>query len=343
MATKSLAVVTLGLSLVVACAAALGILLGGPDTPPPVHSINDPFKKLDYSSLPPTRHFTSRTGALLAYRAYPAYNGSVKNPVVLIHGSSASSISMHVLAQALAHAGHPAYALDIRGHGDSGPRGHIDYIGQLEDDLEDFVQSAAMASRATLVGFSSGGGFALRVAGSARQDLFASYLLLSPFLHQDAPTARPNNGGWVDIGVPRTITLAILNEMGFTALNHLPIVRFALNDEARSFLTPQYSFSLAQNFRPRHDYGLNIRSANRPMEIVAGASDEVFHAERFQEVFTSQGKVVPVTIIPDANHIELTLMPAAIQAVIAAVDRLDQPPAPADAGPQKTSGLAAQD
>src|SRR5690606_20128494 len=131
--------------------------------------INDPFKTADYSSLPPTSRFTSRNGDRLAYRAYPVNDRSAKNAVVLIHGSSASSISMHTLADALAQAGHPAYALDIRGHGDSGAKGHIDYIGQLEDDLEDFVKALGLSSEAVLVGFSSGGGFALRVAGSARQ------------------------------------------------------------------------------------------------------------------------------------------------------------------------------
>lgn len=330
MSSKSFVVATAGLAFALACATALAIVLGGPDTPPPVHSINDPFRKLDFSGLPPVDRFTSRTGARLAYRSYPAYNGSTSHPVVLIHGSSASSTSMHPLADALARAGYPAYALDVRGHGDSGPRGQIDHIGQLEDDLEDFVRSVGIPSRATLVGFSSGGGFVLRFAASSRQDLFANYLLLSPFLHQDAPTFRPDSGGWVDVGVPRTVALAILNQVGITALNHLPIVRFALNDEARSFLTPQYSFSLAQNFRPGHDYGTDIRAANRPMELIAGARDEVFHVDRFSDVFQAHGKTVPVTIVPDTNHIELTLKPAAIQAIIAAVDRLGGPSAGAE-------------
>lgn len=327
MSPKSFAIALAGLTFALACTTVLTIVLGGPDTPPPVRSINDPFRKLDYSRLPPVDHFTSRTGGRLAYRTYPAYNGSIDQPVVLIHGSSASSASMHPLADALARAGYPAYALDVRGHGDSGPRGKIDYIGQLEDDLEDFLRSAGIASQATLVGFSSGGGFALRFAGSSRQGLFANYLLLSPFLHQDAPTSRPDSGGWVDIGVPRTVALTILNQIGVTALNHLPIVRFALNDEARSFLTPQYSFSLAQNFRPGHDYGMDIRAANRPMELIAGASDEVFHADRFPDIFKAHGKPIPVTVIPDTNHIELTLEPAAIRAIITALDRLGGPPA----------------
>jgi pimeloyl-ACP methyl ester carboxylesterase len=40
---------------------------------------------------------------------------------------------MHELAKAFAAAGYAAYALDIRGHGDSGDKGKIAYVGQLED------------------------------------------------------------------------------------------------------------------------------------------------------------------------------------------------------------------
>jgi alpha-beta hydrolase superfamily lysophospholipase len=110
---------------------------------------------------------------------------------------------MHVMAKAFAAAGYTGYALDIRGHGGSGTRGHIAYVGQLEDDLEDFVSSVKPDKPATLVGFSSGGGFVLRFAGSTRQKLFSSYLLLSPFISQEAPTYRPNSGGWVSVGIPR--------------------------------------------------------------------------------------------------------------------------------------------
>ncbi len=41
---------------------------------------------------------------------------------------------MHALAEALRTAGVTAYVLDIRGHGGSGRRGDIDYIGQIDDD-----------------------------------------------------------------------------------------------------------------------------------------------------------------------------------------------------------------
>jgi alpha-beta hydrolase superfamily lysophospholipase len=122
------------------------------------------------------------------------------------------------MAKGFAAADYAVYALDIRGHGKSGAKGHIGYLGQLEDDIEDFVQSIKLAWPSTLVGFSSGGGFVLRFAGSPRQKLFSNYLLLSPWIGQDAVTSRPSSGGWVSVGVPRIIAISLLNAMGVRAL-----------------------------------------------------------------------------------------------------------------------------
>ena len=60
---------------------------------------------------------------------------------------------MHVLAKAFSEAGYAAYALDMRGHGASGTKGKIAYVGQLEDDLESFVKAVPLARPSTLVGF----------------------------------------------------------------------------------------------------------------------------------------------------------------------------------------------
>ena len=180
---------------VMAAALALALLLGGPGVPAPMASINNPFKDVDSSGLPAISQLSARDGTRLAYRVYPAAGGQVKGSVVLVHGSSGSSRGMHTLGKAMALAGYSAYALDIRGHGDSGPKGTIAYIGQLEDDLEDFLVTVRPARPITLGGFSSGGGFVLRFAGSARQKMFDNYLLLSPLLTHKAPTFRPGSGG----------------------------------------------------------------------------------------------------------------------------------------------------
>jgi len=230
---------------------------------------------------------------------------------------------MHVMAKSFAAAGYAAYALDIRGHGQSGAKGHIAYIGQLEEDMEDFVRAIKLAQPSTLVGFSSGGGFVLRFAGSPRQELFSNYLLLSPWISQDAATLRPGSGGWATVGVPRIIAIAVLNGFGMHAFDDLPVVRFAVDERDKGFLTPQYSFALEQNFRPERDYQANIRAVRQPLRVLAGQNDEVFYADKFASVFKTAGKDVPVTLLPGIDHISLTLDQAALQAAISAVESMD--------------------
>jgi non-heme chloroperoxidase len=318
---------TLMIALVVATAIFAGALaaaiaFGGPKPPPPMASINDPFKSVDFSNLPPLAHFTAEDGASLAYRYYGPNAATARGSIVLVHGSSASSNSMHVLALAFARAGYAAYALDIRGHGASGQKGRIDYIGQLEDDLQSFIHAVSLPKPSTLVGFSSGGGFVLRFAGSVRQDEFQSYLLLSPFLGRDAPNSRPASGGWVNVGVPRVIALSLLNVVGIRVFNDMPVISFALNDEARAFLTPEYSFALAANFQPQRDYEANIKAVHQPCAVLAGTSDEAFYTDKLASTFQKQGKNWPVTLLPGIGHIPLTLEPSAVNAIVEAVESM---------------------
>ena len=60
--------------------------------------------------------------------------------------------------------------------------------GQLEDDLDDLMTSLDQnhrASETTLIGCSSGGGFALRIAGGHLGSSFSRFILLAPFLRYD--------------------------------------------------------------------------------------------------------------------------------------------------------------
>lgn len=300
----------------VAAALAAAIAWGGPAPIAPLASINEPFARVDYSAMPAPRHYTARDGTALAWLHYPAAGQAASGRrVVLVHGSSARARSMHVLAMALAAEGLDVAALDLRGHGDSGPRGHAAYIGQLEDDVEDFLRAVPHNGPSTLLGFSSGGGFVLRFAASERQALFDRYVLLSPFLHHNAPTNRPANGGWVSVGLPRYIALTVLNRFGVTAWNHLPVMRFGLNEVAQALLTPSYDYTLATNFRPNDDYQADIRRLPAQVRLLAGREDELFQADRFEAVFADAGHAVAVTLIPGVKHMGLTLDAAAVRAV----------------------------
>lgn len=318
----SVALIALAASLgLVAAAIAAAIAFGGPRQPEVMASINDPFRSVDHSDLPPEHTFAANDGTPLVYRHYPA-RADTKASAVLIHGSSASSRSMHMLAKAFADADFSVYALDVRGHGASAQRGHIDYVGQLEDDLDAFVRHVAPPRPMTLVGFSSGGGLALRVAGSARQNQFDNYLLLAPFISQNAPNYRPNSGGWVSVGLARIVAIATLHAAGIRAFNHLPVINHALPKDPPAFLTPAYSYALAMNFRPQHDYEANIRAAHQPVAVVAGADDESFDSLKLAGLFSQLGKDWPVTIVPGTNHIGLTLDGQALRTVVTAANRL---------------------
>src|SRR3954468_8221021 len=111
---KRVLIILVVIITVVVAGFALAIALGGPGEPAPMSSISDPFKKVDFSNLPQLSHFTARDGAKLAFRAYPAAGDATKGSVVLVHGSSATSSSSHVMAKSFAAAGYAAYALAIR-------------------------------------------------------------------------------------------------------------------------------------------------------------------------------------------------------------------------------------
>lgn len=302
-------------------AIALALIFGGPSRPPTLEGVNAPFKTLDNSDLPVLSTYQARDGKPLGFRRYSPATRASHGSVVLLHGSAADSRSMHPLAKAFAAAGYTAYALDVRGHGASGTCGDIAYVGQLEDDLEDFVHAVDPIAPCTLVGFSSGGGFALRVAGSQRQQLFSSYLLLSPFISQEAPTYRADSGGWTRVGLPRYIAITLLNRLGIDAFNHLPVVRYAIDESAD--LTPAYSYNLAQNYRPTPDYRTTLRATHHPMRVLVGEDDQVFHADQFISVFQHAGSDVAVDQLLSIDHIGLILDPDAIDDTVAAIRALN--------------------
>ena len=195
--------------------------------PPELTSISVTARAVDRGDMPGLQRFHARDGTELAYRHYPAQGPASGQAAVLVHGSSGSSVAVHALAKALAARGVETWAPDIRGHGASGTRGDIVYLGQLEDDMSDFVAEIRKTNPTaplTLLGHSSGGGFALRIAGSSIQNLFARTVLLSPYLGYDAPSSRQDAGGWAEPGHP-----ALPRPVGAAPLRH-SLLRAAADD-----------------------------------------------------------------------------------------------------------------
>ena len=219
---------------------------------------------------------------------------------------------MHLLAKALHDAGASVYVPVLRGHGISGRIGDIAYIGQLEDDLADFVKLLRPLhpnASFSLIGFSSGGGFVLRVIGASEEKLFDRFIMISPALPQGAPTVRPNTGGWVSVAMPRIIALAMLNRIGIQWFNGLPIVAFATSPTAPN-LTSVYSFRLAVDFGAPRDYLAALGRSTKPAALLVGGDDELFFPDRFAPLFRSARPDMPVTIVPGIGHIGMTVIAA---------------------------------
>jgi alpha-beta hydrolase superfamily lysophospholipase len=295
----------------------LAVLIAAPvRQPPELASISEARKSVDFSALPAAARFQARDGTELAYRHYPAGGPARERVAIVIHGSAGSSGgAIHALSSALAARGVETYALDIRGHGASGTRGDITYVGQLEDDLADFVgeiRKAHPAAPLTLIGHSSGGGFALRVAGSPTQNLFARTVLLAPYLGYDAPNSRPNSGGWASADIPRLLALTLLDRLGLPFAGSLPVIAFAVPPNSAKLLTATYSWRLLRNFGASPDYRRDFAGARRPIAIFAGAADELIRSDRLGE---AAGDRASIRIIDGVNHMGIVSDPAAVSVI----------------------------
>ena len=287
-----------GLGAVGAAALVLAAMVATPLARlPELSSVSQAARAVDRSTMPRLERFSARDGTELAYRHYPARGTASGKIAVLVHGSSGSSPAVHALADALAARGVETYAPDIRGHGGSGTRGDIAFIGQLENDLEDLVavmRKTSPKEPLILLGHSAGGGFALRIASSPIGSLFARTVLLAPYLGYDAPTNRPNSGGWASADIPRFLALSALRRLGIDCCEALPTLAFAVPPNSERILASTYSYRLMRNFATR-GYTSDLAATSSPIMLVSGADDELMLADRYADAVHAVAPSVEVS------------------------------------------------
>ncbi len=281
------------------------LMLAGKPKKPDLLQRGPAFDELffDYSNAPKLQSFAARDGTRLQYRHYPAESSKI---VILLHGSGwhsryflplAEFISSESLAQ--------VYTPDLRGHGLTPKRrGDVDYIGQMEDDLADLIAIIQKDNpKAMLIvgGHSSGGGLAIRFAGSQYGQKANAYLLLAPFLKYNAPTIRSNAGGWAHPYIGRIIGLVMLNNVGIRWFNYLTVMKFNMPERARDGTeTLSYSYRLNTAYAP-HDYEKDLSAITQPLLVVAGTKDEAFIYCQYEPVI-SQYTEVQVKLLQGVTH-----------------------------------------
>ena len=292
-------------SIIVYIGLAVILIFTGKSPKPKQSQSSLSFKELfiDYTGLPEFMTFKARDGKQLAYRYYPAESQKV---LILIHGSGGHSryfypLAKYISSQNLAK----VYTPDLRGHGYSSERrGDIDYTGQFEDDLADLIAIIRKSiPNATLIigGHSSGGGLAVRFAGGKYGKQADAYVLMTPILQYNAPTTRPNSGGWALPNIKRIIGLTMLGSIGITWFNALPVIDFNMPEEARNGTeTLTYSYRLITSYEPE-DYRKDLSAITKPLLVVAGTADEVCYAEKLNPVI-SQYANAQVELLPGVTH-----------------------------------------
>ena len=262
--------------------------------------------KTDYSGLPGFEHYPCMDGSRQDCRCYPSESETV---LILIHGSGSDSryflpLASWISSGNLAH----VYTPDLRGHGTQPVRrGDIDYISQLVDDLADLVTSVREkhpASRIIVGGHSSGGGLALRFAGSRYASLVDGWVFLAPYLKYNSPTMRKNTAGsWAAPRLPSIIGLTMLNNIGIRFFNHLKVIDFNMPSEYRDGMeTLCYSFCLNTGIAP-HNYKKELKAIKKKALVLVGSSDETFFAVMYPSVIGRYNPAVQVTLLDGVNHI----------------------------------------
>ena len=259
---------------------------------------------------PALRTYQARDGTPLHYREY-AGAGEARRVIVLLHGSGYHSGYLRPLAAGLAETdGVRVYTPDLRGHGpDPVRRGDVDYIGQLEDDLDDFlgrVQRAHPEASLFLAGHSSGGGLAIRYAGGDPEVPVDGYILLAPYLHHSAPTSADSNSNWAEPKVPRLILLGMLNSVGITGLNDVTVIEFNMPESVRDGTeTLAYSYRMQTSMHPRDDYETDIAALNAPTLVLAGGDDSSFNSDAYAPLFREHTDRAEVKVLEGVGHLEI--------------------------------------
>ena len=269
----------------------------------------------DYSYIPDLLKYQARDKSMLDYRSYPSAS---RNMIILLHGSGYHSRYFYKLAKRLSEENIAQVVTpDLRGHGiNPAKRGDVDYIGQLDDDLDDLLQfckKTYQSEKIIIAGHSSGGGLALRLAGNKHRAQADAYLLLAPYFAHDAPTINPQSN-WAEPHLFTIILANILNGLGFNWLNHATTISFNIPEQYRDGSeTLSYTHALISSYSPI-DYRSDLANISKSTLLLVGENDEVMQARGFKEVLPDN-KNIKLEILSKIIHMSIVTEDAAINAM----------------------------
>ncbi len=266
------------------------------------------------------RLFMARDGTHLFARVFGT---ATDTTIILVHGFGVdSSAYQRVVSPWSKATGARIVLLDLRGHGRSeGKQGRVTYVGQYVDDIADVIDALRKegSGRIILAGHSMGGGVVLAYAVKSGAPPVDAYLLISPLLGSNAPTA-PRSGG--PASIPTNLYLRTPRLIGVLMFSLLRV--HAFDDLSVMYLnqTPPmtYGMTAIASMGPR-DYRTAFEAIKVPLLVIAGSKDEVFQGPAYGGVVKhySHGRAV---LVDGATHTSVLADPATIGATKAFVASL---------------------
>jgi alpha-beta hydrolase superfamily lysophospholipase len=139
-------------------------------------------------------------------------------------------------------------------------------------------------------------------------------VLLAPYLGHDAPTNRPDSGGWAHADVPRFLALAALHHAGIDCCEQLPTLAFAVPANSSAILAASYSYRLMRNFATR-GYREDFAATAHPVTLFAGADDELMLSDKYADAIHAVAPKVDVKLIDGVNHMSILSDPRAVSVI----------------------------
>lgn len=256
------------------------------------------FLLQEKQGLPSLKTFQARDKDNLSYRFYESHTQD--KVVICLHGSGSHGEYLHGLARYLSDQIGICIVPNLRGHFGSGKiRGDCAYIGQMEDDIIDLIHELHLQDKKIyLLGHSSGGGLAIRLAGSKYRDWFSGYILLAPAI-PTAPSMKKESG-WADPSLFKIIILSLLNGIGIKNFNHTQVINFHMPSEFQNGTeTLIYTFNLNSSYHPRIPYEKDIEGLGDGYVCIVGEEDELMHAHEYKNILNQDR----IRMIPNEKHL----------------------------------------
>ncbi|WP_051254603.1 alpha/beta hydrolase [Halobacillus kuroshimensis] len=252
------------------------------------------------------KSYTARDFSTLSYMS-SHQSDHCEEALIIIHGITAELTEQKKFASACRRDA-DVFLPVLRGYDHKNKRGDLDYIGQYDDDLFDFIHYIKKKGykRITLMGHSMGCANLLRLI-KKNPAIGDAYIFTAPFFHPAVPVYKNEASDPSGEGDDVEYTVYTKKVMVLMTLYKMNVHRFEkasaaeIPDEFASTGRLSLSFRLLVSRFPEKVTSALLKGVQAPVTIAVGSEDEVIEAEKLKK-WAEDIWDRPVDILPGADH-----------------------------------------